>query len=183
VVHQYFEKYNSLPVCFANFGVFGKPMKIPSPKQFKIIDRDTDIMLTGVPDEILLKPDASYFVIDYKTARFTKTQDQLLPMYTVQLNAYAYIAERTCYGPVSQLGLVYCEPITEVGDRPIETCTGDKGFSLDFWAKLVNVAYTPDSVKAYLKIARQIHSLPQPPESTPGCSNCKSLDNLVSLLS
>ena len=182
VVHQYFEKYNSLPTCFANVGVLGEPVKVPHPDQFKITDRDTDIVLTGIPDEILRKPDGSYFVIDYKTARFTRNQDQLLPMYTVQLNVYAYIAERTFFKPVSQLGLLYCEPVTEINARTIDLCTGGKGFSMEFVAKLFDIECVPDSIRSYLRIVREIYDLPQPPEGTGTCNNCKLLDNLVSLL-
>jgi hypothetical protein len=182
VVHQYFEKHNSLPACFANFGVVGQPAKIPHHNRFKITDRDTNIVLTGTPDEILRKSDGSYSVIDYKTARFTRNQDELLPMYIVQLNAYAYIAERTFFKPVTQLGLLYCEPVTEVNAGTVDVCTGDKGFSMDFVAKLLDIECAPDSIRSYLRRVREIHDLPQPPEGTVDCKNCRLLNNLLSLL-
>jgi hypothetical protein len=182
VVHQYFEKHNSLPACFANFGVIGEPVKIPQHNLFKVTDRDTDIVLTGSPDEILRKPDGSYFIIDYKTARLTRNQDRLLAMYIVQLNVYAYIAERTFFNPVSQLGLLYCEPVTEIDSRTIDVCTGDKGFSMDFLAKLLEIECVPDRIRAYLRTVREINDLPRPPAGTVGCKNCKLLNNLLALL-
>ena len=63
---------------------------------------------------MFLRTDESYFIADHKTARFTNHQDELLPMYEVQLNGYAYIAESIGYSPITGLGLVYYEPFTDI---------------------------------------------------------------------
>ena len=61
-------------------------IKVPSLKDFYILDNQTNIKLIGIPDEMFLRTDESYFIADYKTARFTSHQDELIPMYEVQLN-------------------------------------------------------------------------------------------------
>jgi len=68
------------------------------------------VIITGIPDEIFQKKDTSYFIVDYKTARFTGHQDELMPIYKVQLNGYALIAEKCGLKPVTGIGLVYYEP-------------------------------------------------------------------------
>ena len=57
--------------------------------------------------------DGSHLIVDYKTAKFTAHQDELFPMYEVQLNAYAVIGEQKGIAPVSGLALVYTEPVTD----------------------------------------------------------------------
>jgi len=66
-----------------------------------MLDPETNILLTGVPDEILRHPGRGLWIGDYKTARFTETQDALAPMYHIQLNCYGIIA------PSIGLGSVY----------------------------------------------------------------------------
>ena len=51
----------------------------PHYSSFFIIDRDTNIKLTGSPDGVLVKADNSHVIVDYKTAKFTPAQDELLP--------------------------------------------------------------------------------------------------------
>ena len=63
--------------------------------------------LFGKIDEVLKKKDGSYAIIDYKTARFTKHADSLHPIYKVQLNGYAMIAENIGISPIKQLVLLY----------------------------------------------------------------------------
>jgi len=58
-------------------------------------DPETRVRLQGVPDDILRMADGATHIVDYKTARLTETQDELMPVYEVQLNGYAYIAEAT----------------------------------------------------------------------------------------
>lgn len=182
VVHLYFEKHDGLPAWFGGFGSLGQPVEVPPLNQFRIIDKDTNIMLTGIPDEIFRKPDGSYFIVDYKTARFTGNQDRLLPMYTVQLNAYAYIAERTSFNPINGLGLIYYEPATDIRTKVIDLLTYDDRFSMYFVAKLLSIEYYPDSIKNHLRKTREIYDLPRPPEGVRKCENCKLLSNLILLL-
>src|SRR3989344_990226 len=68
-----------------------------------------DWILTGTPDEIFELDDGSYHIVDYKTARYTPGQDSLMPMYEVQLNAYAFALPEQGIQAITKLSLVYCE--------------------------------------------------------------------------
>ena len=74
----------------------------PHYTKFSILDRESNVILRGTPDGILVMQDGSHLIVDYKTAKFTAHQDELFPMYEVQLNAYAVIGEqrgvRSCVG-------------------------------------------------------------------------------------
>ena len=85
----------------------------PHYSKFSILDRETNVVLRGTPDGILVMQDGSHLIVDYKTAKFTAHQDELFPMYEVQLNAYAVIGEQKGFAPVSGLALVYTEPVTD----------------------------------------------------------------------
>ncbi len=65
-----------------------------------------------------------------KTSRTTLNQDRLFPIYRVQLNAYAVIARKLGWNPMSALALIYTEPVTTdeaaVEDAAREGC-GDCG--------------------------------------------------------
>lgn len=50
--------------------------------------------------------------MDYKTAKYTGNQDQLMPIYQIRFNGYAYIAEAIGLKPVKNPYLVYFEPLT-----------------------------------------------------------------------
>jgi hypothetical protein len=64
--HQYFPAYlNSL-------GRITGYKKIPGFSKFRIWDKDSNIWLTGIPDEILIREDMSHIILDYKTANTHK---------------------------------------------------------------------------------------------------------------
>ena len=132
ITWTYYQKYKKVPPWFNEFGNFIKPVKAPSYNNFYFIDENTNIKLTGVADEIFLKSDNSYFIADYKISRFTNTQDELLPLYEVQLNSYALIAKNSGFSPVSGIGLVYYEPMTEVSDDSLEKLIIDEGLEMEF---------------------------------------------------
>ena len=112
-----------LPHWFEQFELNGEPLPVPHYSWFKIATGHGSLQLSGTPDEILLAPDGSLIIIDYKTARYNP-EDHLRPLYEVQLNVYARIAEnlapRSGYPfpcRVQTLGLMYYDPLTEV-DHP-----------------------------------------------------------------
>ncbi len=61
---------------------------------FKLPMDETGWILVGKPDDIFKLKDETYHIVDYKTAKFTGRQDELFPMYEVQLNSYAFLAEK-----------------------------------------------------------------------------------------
>ena len=100
VVAKYFEKHGRLPDWLGGIGDVKRLVKVNA-SNFRT-EKDGTI-LTGIPDELFERPDGSYGIIDYKTARYTGTQDTLMPVYEVQLNGYAYIAEAIGDKPVKDL--------------------------------------------------------------------------------
>jgi hypothetical protein len=177
-----FDRQKYLPGWFAGFGPLGKPIKIPSLDRFCIVDTETNIKLRGIPDEMFLRENGSYFIADYKTAKFTDKHDELYPMYDVQLNAYAYIAEKTSYSPVTGLGLVYYEPMTDITLNNIDSFIHGDGFSMNFVAKLLPIDLRPDNIQQLLHRARQIYDQPEAPERGRNCKDCDILDEIVALI-
>ena len=183
ITNMHFEQHERVPDWFSGFGSLGKPIKVPHFSKFFVFDDETNVLLTGVPDEILQRNDGSYFIIDYKTAKFTETQDQLLPMYEVQLNSYAYIGERVGFKPISGLGLLYYEPQIGISVDDIDSFILDDGFTMHFSGKLLPIKLKLDNIPQLLKRVREIYELPQLPKGAEGCKDCQLLDTLLSIAS
>ena len=183
ITWNYYEKYKRLPDWFSEFGEFSRPIPVPGWSKFYLIDEETNIKLTGVPDDIFLKVDGSYFIPDYKTSRFTHHQDSLLPMYRVQLNGYAMIAESIGISPVSGLGLIYYEPQTDMTVGKLDEVLLDKGFDMGFEAHLLEVELDPEGVvKPLLTEVRRLADLSQAPEGRRGCKDCGLVQEMAGLI-
>ncbi|MCP4611706.1 MAG: PD-(D/E)XK nuclease family protein [Planctomycetes bacterium] len=175
----YYEKFNSLPDWFKPFGDFARPVKAPGRSVFFVDDERTNIKLTGVVDDIFQKKDGSYFIVDYKTSRFTRNQDALLPIYRVQLNGYALIAEKCGLKPVTGIGLLYYEPQTNAA-VDIDQALLNDGFAMPFKAYLHELQLKPkEIVYPLLKRARQIADLSRPPKGNTSCQDCQKLEDLI----
>ncbi len=135
----YYEKFNSLPDWFKLFGDFARPIKAPGRSVFFVDDEETNVKLTGIPDDIFQKKDGSYFIVDYKTSRFTENQDALLPIYRVQLNGYALIAEKCGLKPVTGIGLTYYEPPLGSTVDDLERSILYNGFRMPFRTHLLEL--------------------------------------------
>jgi hypothetical protein len=105
-------------------------------------------ILTGAIDDAFLRDDGTVHIVDYKTAKHTKTQDELRPEYDVQLNAYALALQKMGIGKVSRLSLIYCEPS--------ENLDSDSDFKLSFSTHIEDVEINPDLVPKLLIKARNI---------------------------
>ncbi|MDI6606414.1 MAG: PD-(D/E)XK nuclease family protein, partial [Candidatus Omnitrophota bacterium] len=105
-------------------------------------------ILSGKPDDIFRSKDGSYHIVDYKTAKFTSRQDELLPLYEVQLNCYAYLAPKYGFEPVTHLSLVYCQPD--------ESLDNDEEFRLGFKIYSIRIDLDLGIVEELLFKAREI---------------------------
>ncbi|UCB52048.1 MAG: PD-(D/E)XK nuclease family protein [Candidatus Zixiibacteriota bacterium] len=180
VTNLHFDRYSRLPSWLEELVELGKPVKVPHYSKFCVFDEETDVLLRGTPDEILQKDDGSHIVVDYKTAKFTKAQDSLLPLYEVQLNAYAYLGERQGFNPVSGLALVYMEPQTDLTLDQLDTLVKEEGFLMAFDGHVLEVSLQADKViPPLLKEVRRIHDLESPPLSNEGCRDCQLLEGLI----
>lgn len=136
---------------------------------FKLPVNHSGWVLVGRPDNIFRRKDGTYHIVDYKTAKFTERQDELFPMYEVQLNCYAYLAERYGFRPVSKLSLVYCQPNEDLDD-----C---KNFRLSFEIYHFEVGLNLEKVLQLLTKAREIVNRVELPEARDNCQGiCRWVD-------
>lgn len=182
ITNSHFRMHGRIPSWFAGFEDLGQPIKALHHSTFNTLDEDTGILLTGVPDEVFRHADKSLFIADYKTARHTDHQDELLPMYSVQLNSYAVIAERIALGKVHGLGLVYYEPPGDIDDEALCASTLDDGFVMRFGAKLLTIPLEPATILPLLRKVREIHDMATAPDRRPECKDCRLLDRLVEVV-
>ncbi|HOK00680.1 MAG TPA: PD-(D/E)XK nuclease family protein [Candidatus Pacearchaeota archaeon] len=125
--------------------------------------------LRGAPDSVFELENGTLHIVDFKTARFTSKQDELYPLYEVQLNGYLLLSSKY---PVSKLSLVYCEPKQELKD--------DIKFNLEFEAKIIDVDLKPNIIPELLMKAREIVDLEKPPEAIPNChGTCYYIDKII----
>jgi hypothetical protein len=146
-----------------------------TPYKLTFLYPDTDILVTGIPDEVLKKKDGSLLLLDYKTARYSRGQDALLPIYTAQLNIYIGLLDMLGHGTVTSAGLVYFEPT--------ETRTGkdDECFVVGFKATEVPIELDPKLTPKLLKAARKLADQQTPPECKGHCKDCDLLDTLFAV--
>jgi hypothetical protein len=149
--------------------------------RFFRVDPKLKVTLRGTPDDILQLDDGSFHIVDYKTAKFTEAQDALFPMYDVQLNSYAYIAEATGHAPVSGLSLIYFEP-------QVETVSGKRagapaaGAWLEFRATRKKVPLAAKGrIPELLARAREVFDMKAPPRGAGGCENCETIEKFLNV--
>jgi len=132
-------------------------------------------ILVGKPDDIFKTKDNTYHIVDYKTAKFTDRQDELFPLYEVQLNSYAFLAEKYGFKPVSDLSLIYCHPHDDLDN--------DNDFRLSFETYISKVGINTSMIPKLLLTAREILDQLEPPESRQGCKDiCSYLDKSLKKL-
>jgi hypothetical protein len=167
---------NALPMWMKEIGNITSYKSVPHWSKNKFEDTKSNIVLSGAPDDILIRTDGSKVIPDWKTAKHTDTQDQLLPLYQVQLNVYAILN-----GDVNtDLCLVYMEPWTE----KVAACDNITvaGFKMAFSAVVVPVVNDRAVVRQALTTTREIYEMEKPPDSQTGCKDCLSLENVIGLL-
>ena len=179
VTMEHFRKYGRVPKWFDPFGELGSPIRVPGWGRFQMPDTETSILLTGVPDEILRHPQRGLWIGDYKTARFSDTQDVLRPMYEAQLNAYALIAQQIGLGSVYGLGLMYYEPVTYLEDADTASLIKEDRFFLAFAPKLIPIKLQPKMIRPLLGRAREICDKADCPPARADCRNCSILETVI----
>ena len=175
----YFEKSGYFPPWIAGRWANAIPLPTPHHSTFRLTDPETGIVLTGVPDLMLGLPRRRLAILDLKTARYSKHQDFLLPMYQIQLVGYALIAESLGMGHVEALGLVYCEPPAGDGGGGLDACVGDHGFTMPFRATAVPVGLDRSIIPPLLERAKGILGMEKAPKGREGCGECRLVREVV----
>ena len=182
ITNVFYQKHKRVPDWLKPYGVI-KPLEAPHFSKYFIIDEKTDIKLWGGMDEIFQREDGSFFIVDYKTAKYTKGQDALLPIYEVQLNAYAYIGNRTQFNPVTGIGLVYYEPQTDLNEDGLFDAIKGNGFAMPFQANLHELELNSDTViPLLLKQAKEIIERTKMPKGRDDCKDCLAISDLMGLI-
>jgi hypothetical protein len=179
VTMHHVEQHGRVPMWFDGFGEVGTPIRVPGWPKFQITDPQTGIIVTGVPDQIFRRATGGIHIVDYKTARFTNTQDALTPMYEIQMNCYGLIAQKIGIGSVYGLGLIYYEPIMDIEDNDRDLLIQRDRFYLRFSAKLITVNFQPDRILPLLRKVREICERSDSPEPRPDCRDCYRLESLL----
>ena len=180
IVERYFQKNGKFPQWLSEIGSAKRIVSI-KPSEFKV---ETDgITLTGIPDLLFERPDGSFAIVDYKTAKYTGNQDQLMPIYQIQLNGYAYIAEAIGLKPVKDLYLVYFEPpYKETYGAITDGHTNREGFNMLFKPVIHKIKREPKEIDRLLEKASKTYELSKPPKGLDGCKDCLRLDTLVNMI-
>lgn len=181
IVHSYFDKFNKAPVWLSGLGELTEYVNPPSYHSFNIVDPKTNILLTGSADGIFILSDKSYVIVDYKTAKYTGTQDSLFPMYETQLNVYALIAEKTGLNPISKLALIYMEPVTDQNAAEQDKNHIVNGFRMGFSANIHEVELRPEIISPLLAKVRELYEKKKIPKGLPGCKDCEKMIDLINV--
>jgi hypothetical protein len=182
VVHGWFDEHGMPPAWLAPLGPITGYLDPPGHQVFRTTHRETGILLTGAPDAVFTRPDGSLLIVDYKTARFTPFQDRLMPIYRVQLNAYAFIADAIGMGTVAGLALLYTEPVTdEAAAVAPESHRGD-GFAMGFGANFHTLTLDTGILPPLLAQAKRLLDLEHAPEGRSGCKDCEKLGGVFGIL-
>ena len=174
-----YENTGHFPSWVAGRWSDARPLPTPHHSTFRLTDPKTGIVLTGVPDLMLGLPNRRLAILDLKTARYSDHQDFLLPMYKVQLNGYALIAESLGMGHVEALGLVYCEPPANDANSGLDALVSDVGFSMPFKATAMPIKLDRAMISPLLRRAKTLLEMKNPPEGREGCRECKMVDEMV----
>ena len=180
IVERYFQKNGKLPTWLGSIGAVKRIINV-KPSEFRI--EEDGILFTGVPDLFFERPDGSFAIVDYKTARYTGNQDSFMPVYQIQLNGYAYIAEKLGYKPVKELFLVYFEPPSkEVYEQISDGHTNGVGFEMPFKPVIHKIKKDGKEVEKLLEKASRIYNFARPPKGINNCSDCEKFENLIKMV-
>lgn len=176
-----YEKTGHFPPWIAGRWSDVRPLKSPHHSTFRLVDPKTGIVLTGVPDLMLGLPNDRLAILDLKTARYSRHQDALLPMYQVQLVGYALIAESLAMGTVEDLGLIYGEPPPNDDNRGLDALVDDYGFSMPFKTTAMSIALDRALIPPLLRRAKEILDMEKAPGGREGCKDCRLAEKMVGI--
>ena len=179
MTHIHFDQHGQPP---ASLGPFADAKAYVKVGRLQYWDKATNITVKAVPDDVFELEDGTLSVIDYKTSRYSKGQDRLIPLYEGQLSVYAAVLESLGYGDVAKAGLIYFEPVTDGDDDDVLGLITRKGYRLDWRTRPVEVDIDLNNVRKLLKLARKLFDMSTPPTcQNPDCFDCMSIDALCRL--
>lgn len=180
VVHAHFGKYRKPPRWF---GPFADAKDYLETGKLVYTDPETGIELRGAPDEVLLLPNGSLAVVDYKTARHKEGKDILLPKYKAQVNSYAFLLQHQEEArTVSKGGLIYYQFRTDYDDDELLDLVTKDGLDAHFDPAPLVLELDPEKiVPALLMTTRKLFDRRTPPKGREGCKDCELLARMAIL--
>jgi hypothetical protein len=181
IVERYVRKNEELPKWT---DVIGYIKRIVTVKSSKFKTEKENITLSGILDLLFKRRNGDFIIVDYKTAKYTDNQDQLMPIYQIQHNGYAYIAEAIGYKPVKDLYLVHFEsPHKEMYEAITDGYTNGNGFEMPFKPKIHKTKRDNKDIDRLLEKASNIYEQGNAPEGLVECKDCKRLENPIKIAS
>lgn len=168
-------KSGSTPPWLWSLGEWTSVTKPPHWSKFFFVHGN--LKVRGIAD-LIVGRETGLLIGDLKTATWTEKQDELLPLYEIQLNAYAIAAESTGLGKVDALALVYCQPQAE-GSHP--DMLREFGYAVHFQAKVIEVERNDQKVFELCDRAFDIISKPIP-DPAENCNDCRLVEELFTLI-
>lgn len=182
IVHSWFDRHGSAPPWLSPLGEITRYREPPHHTSFRLLDSRSNILLTGSPDAVFVRRDGAHVIADYKTAKYTGTQDGLFPMYEAQLNVYARLGNELGLAPVASLALVYMEPTTDDSAAADDGNHRPDGFAMGFKANVHAVILNTSLIEPLLATTRELYDRSEPPVGRTGCKDCSKVQGMVTLL-
>ncbi len=132
----------------------------------------------GIPDTIFSNYDKSFSIAEFKAARFTSAQMDIINQYELQLQVHAMLVRDYQIKPISRLLLIYFEPHISDFDIEVKSHEGDK-ISLDFSPFVHSVKQNDFEVHSFIKKAVSIIQMDESPPPSQNCRDCNSLNNII----
>ena len=156
----------------------------PHWSKFQATDEATGVTLRGEADAIFRLADGSCAIVDYKTSRYNPDNRGQHRIYRAQLNAYAWIARRLDFPPVSRVWrwFTWSQPPATAKATPRNWWTprDSPSASAPGWWRW---SCPPDRLlPPLLRQSARIHALPAPPDARDGCRDCDALEGLLAAL-
>jgi hypothetical protein len=138
-----------------------------------------NVVVRGEADGIYKLENGKLVIVDFKTAFERGIDDPLLPIYMVQLNAYAMLAEAAGLPTVEKLALVYCEPLTGPAACRLKENGRDDGFAMSLRSRILEIPLEKSAVTDAAETAWDVYSQPTAPNGRDGCKDCKALAAMI----
>ena len=154
-------------------------------KKFCIDHEESGLVLSGTPDALFEDREGKLIIVDFKTSKITTGQQKLMPLYELQLNAYALIAKRKArdfgFPEVGGLFLLYTVPVTDGKVLEDDTKHGTDEVDMTFKSVTVPVELNEDRVHALLGRAAEILTSGTDSLQSEGCYECERIEGLTQL--
>jgi hypothetical protein len=178
-VRLHIDKHGCPP---ASFGSFADSIRYVNVGRLQYWDQPTNITINAEPDDVFALKNEKLCVVDYKTARYSKGQDKLLPLYNAQLSTYCSLIEKLGRGQVAKAALIYFEPVTDDSDDDLLKAITKRGYNQTWLTTPVAIEIDRDKTSALLKVARKLRDMSVPPVCNENCrGDCARIAELYYL--